>query len=219
MSIAIDGLHKSFHTPVGAKIVLAGVSLFVGDGSVACLSGSNGCGKTTLLKIASTLALPDLGSVLINGVSTESPPGAARSVIGFVGSGERGFYEALSVRDNLLFFGRMHGVASVELSGRIYSLASLFGITSWLGEHIAHCSSGVRRKAAFIRAALSRPSVYLIDEFSASLDDTSRQAACAFVRAEAARGCSCLVVSHDADDCKMLEASPYILDNGLVRPA
>jgi len=215
MSIEISGIFKSF----GAKTVLRGASLFVPDGSAACLGGANGCGKTTLLKILSTLSLADAGEVLVNGVSAESFPIAARAQMAFVASGEGGFYESLSLQNNLLFFGRMRNVRDTLLKGRIKELAKRFGIVEWLGEAVSHCSSGIRRKAAILRSALYKPSVYLIDEFSESLDDNSREAVCAFFREEMARGCACLIVSNHSIDAKMLNASMCRLNDGEIKPA
>jgi len=204
MSISIKDIYKAF----GAKRVLSGASLFVPDGAAACLQGPNGCGKTTLLKIVSTLALPDKGKV--NSRSEE---------LAYIASGEGGFYQTLTLWDNLLFFGRMRGISDNQLKESIGSLAERFGITEWLKAPLSHCSSGIRRKAAVLRAALAKPMVYLIDEFSASLDETSREIVCEFLRDEIKRGCACLVVSHDPLDGKRLNAAMYQLDDGVIKPA
>ncbi len=206
MSISAHEIYKSFSVPGGTKKVLTGASIFVPDGTIACLIGPNGCGKTTLLKIVSTLALPDKGKV-----------DGARKDISFIGSGEGGFYEALSLKDNLFFPGRMRRITEVALKERIIALCGRFGISPWLNEPLSHCSSGIKRKAAFVRAALATPRTYIIDEFSASLDETSRESVCAFLREETARGCSCLAVSHDPLDQERLGAVTYRMDNGQVK--
>jgi ABC-type multidrug transport system ATPase subunit len=155
--------------------------------------------------------------VSINGISAESFPIAAREQMAFIASGEGGFYESLSMQDNLLFFGRMRNVRDTLLKERIRELAGRLGILEWLAAPVSHCSSGIRRKASILRSALAKPSVYIIDEFSESLDDRSRESVCEYLREEISGGCACLVVSNGPLDGKMLNAAMYRLEDGVIK--
>src|SRR5215210_6835506 len=104
-AVEVDDAVREF----GAVRALDGVSLEVRPGEVHALLGPNGAGKTTLLRLLTGLATPTAGYVSVLGASAAA--GARlQSQVGFVPSGDRTFYERLSGEENLLFFGRMHGL-------------------------------------------------------------------------------------------------------------
>lgn len=194
-------LSKTYPLKGGYKPVFSGISLEIGSGEIFALTGPNGSGKTTLLKILSTLVLPTGGSAEIEGFDIRLHPGRVRGITGFVNGSENGFYQALSVRDNLLFFGRIYGLNSEICSNKVSTLIELLGMAEWSGMPVSKCSSGIRQRAGIARAFLSSPRILLIDELSRSLDEDSKQSVKRYIKEyiKGSGGCA-LLATHDGSE-------------------
>lgn len=212
MSIEIVKLFKTFHAEKYPRPVLRGVTLAVRPGEIVALRGSNGAGKTTLLKILAGLIVPDSGEVSL-------PP---RQAVGFVADADRSFYQILTLRQNISFYGALFGVPRVEMMRRLAALAPVFGIEDSLDISAGHCSTGIRQRAALVRALTTEPSVLLLDEATRSLDEEASGAISKYLRALAdTRRLCMLVATHDpawapryADASALLADGQLILDGG-----
>jgi ABC-2 type transport system ATP-binding protein len=195
---------------------LGGVSLDVRPGEIVGLLGPNGAGKTTLLKILSTLVLPDAGVAEIGGIDVVRDPARARSVLAPVTADERSLDWRLSARENLRFFGVLHGMHGDALQRRITELLEGVELVEAGDKLVGAYSSGMRQRLLIARALLSRPRALLLDEPTRSLDPLAARAFRDFLRHEVSgrHGCAVLLATHDPDEALDLCDRIAILDKG-----
>jgi ABC-2 type transport system ATP-binding protein len=200
---------------------LGGVSLDVRAGEIVGLLGPNGAGKTTLLKILSTLVLPDSGSAEIAGFDVLREPARARRVLAPVTADERSLDWRLSARENLRFFGVLHGLHGAVLEARVADLLAGVELSDAGEKLVGAFSSGMRQRLLIARALIARPQALLLDEPTRSLDPLAARAFRDFLRHEVAgrQGCAVLLATHDPDEALDLCDRIAILDRGLLRAA
>ena len=217
MSLKIKELSKIFKTPHGARTVLSRLELEIGRGELFALMGANGCGKTTLLKLISTLILPTSGEVFVCGINTAVSPRETIARTGLVSDADGSFYQMLSAEENLKFFARLYGISEKNASARIEYLLGKFKIQDYAKERFAHLSSGIKQRLAFARALVHGPEILLIDEAARSLDEDSLNEISAYIKEECAQGgMSCLTVTHDKAWAKKYCSRVGLLDGGRV---
>ncbi len=163
LAIQVVGLQKGF----GEYPVLWDLDLSVRWGQFLVIFGANGVGKTTLLKILSTQARPDAGRVYIGGMDVRSNAVALRRNLGVVAHRNL-LYEDLTPYENLLFFGRMFALK--DLRKRIEEVLGLIGLQRRAHRRVRTLSHGMQKRLAVARAILHQPSVLLLDEPEAGLD-------------------------------------------------
>ncbi len=157
----------------GETRALDDVSFEVPSGSVLVLLGPNGSGKTTTLKLVSTMLLPDEGRVLVQGADTTNDADGVRVRVGFAVATERSFFPRLSARENLDFFAALDDIPKKARPERVDELLRS-DRPARLGRHAGdevlerHVSA-----AGIARALLKKPSVVLLDEPTRSLDPGS----------------------------------------------
>lgn len=157
----------------GKQAALDGASILVEAGEFVALLGPNGAGKTTLFQLLSGLFVADEGSIRVAGCDYRNSPVEALAQLGIV------FQQPtldldLTVRANLMFHARLHGLGS---KGKLLIDESLqrFGITDHANKPCRSLSGGNRRKVELARALLHKPSVLLMDEATVGLDPASRR--------------------------------------------
>ncbi len=225
--IRIVGLTKRFavrrgwrqllsRTPRRMTTALGGVSIEARAGEIVGLLGPNGAGKTTLLKILSTLVLPDGGRAEIAGYDIVRDAALARQVLAPVTADERSLEWRLSARENLRFFGVLHGLAGAALNARISELLAGVDLADAGDKLVGAVSSGMRQRLLIARALLSKPQALLLDEPTRSLDPLAARAFRDFLRQEVAgrQGCAVLLATHDPDEALDLCDRIAILDKG-----
>ncbi len=154
----------------GERVALAGVSLAVNAGRIEALLGPNGAGKTTLVRVLTGLVKPDSGEASVLGVDTWECPRELRARMGLVPSGDRSLYLRISGLENLMFFGRLHGMSKRQATARAWELLELVGLTDSARLRSAFYSHGMQKRLSIARALLTEPSVLLIDEATHDLD-------------------------------------------------
>ncbi|MEO8536738.1 MAG: ATP-binding cassette domain-containing protein [Betaproteobacteria bacterium] len=166
--IEIDALSKSFGKS-GEVQAVRGVSFNAPDGAITGLLGPNGAGKTTLLRMIATLVVPDAGHGRVGGLDVVDDRYAVRRCIGVL-SDARGLYPRLTARENVRYFGRLHGLAGRALDARIDGLFATLGLTSLAERRTAGFSQGEKMKVAIARALVHDPDTILLDEPTNGLD-------------------------------------------------
>jgi sodium transport system ATP-binding protein len=163
--IEARNLRKQF----GAVAALRDVSLRAPDGQITGLLGPNGAGKSTTLRILYTVLKPNSGDALIDGVSAVDSPLEARKNIGVLSHGA-GIYPNLTARENILYFGALHGLPRPEREARAEELIKLLEMEEFADRIAKGFSQGQKIKSALARAIIHRPRNVLLDEPTNGLD-------------------------------------------------
>ena len=209
--IEVRELHKSF----GAVTALAGASLFAADGRITGLLGPNGAGKTTLLRILYTVLKQDEGEALVDGLDTLDSPLAVRRRIGVL-SDSHGLYPRLTARENIHYFGRLHGMSDELLRERSDELLSVLDMRDIADRRTEGFSTGQRVKVAIARALVQKPQNVILDEPTSGLDVPSTRAMREFIRSLRDQGACVLFSSHIMQEVAALCDHIVILSEGRV---
>jgi ABC-2 type transport system ATP-binding protein len=193
------------------------VSLRVPAGSVHALLGPNGAGKTTLLRMLCGLVEPASGRVRVAGLDSATDSVEVRRRIGFVPSGDRSFYLRLSGHENLVFFGRLHGLRRREASRRATDVIARVGLADAARRRVGLYSHGMHKRLSVARALMIEPPVLLVDEATHDLDPGGATQVQALVRAAADQGAAVLWATQRLDEIRDFADRVTVLGQGRVR--
>jgi sodium transport system ATP-binding protein len=158
-------LRKTF----GAITAIGDVTLRAADGRITGLLGPNGAGKSTTLRILYTVLKPDSGDASIDGISVIRDPLEARRHMGVLSHGA-GIYPNLTARENIVYFGALHGLERAEREARAAELIKLLEMEEFADRIAKGFSQGQRIKSALARALVHKPRNVLLDEPTNGLD-------------------------------------------------
>jgi sodium transport system ATP-binding protein len=171
--IVVQQLRKQFTQGRGNKArtvqAVQGVDFSAADGCITGLLGPNGAGKTTTLRIAAALIEPDSGRVLVDGIDVVQRPTQALARMGVL-SDARGLYPRLTARENIVYYGRLHGLSPNAAAQRAEVLARTLDMTPLLDRRTEGFSQGERMKTALARALVHNPPNIVLDEPTNGLD-------------------------------------------------
>ncbi len=171
--IEVQGLTKTFTQGSGRKKrtvdAVQGVTFTAADGCITGLLGSNGAGKTTTLRMVAALIEPDAGRVLVDRVEVARQPEIALARMGVL-SDARGLYPRLTARENIVYFGRLHGMSREAAEDRVRDLAHMLDLRGLLDRRTEGFSQGERMKTALARALIHDPPNIILDEPTNGLD-------------------------------------------------
>jgi sodium transport system ATP-binding protein len=145
------------------------VSFHCAPGEVLGLLGPNGAGKTTTLRLLATALTPDQGTAFVNGVDIVKEPMLARRQIGFL-SGTTGLYGRLTGRENVEYFGRLHGMAEAHVQRRCNELFEQLQLGEFAHKRTDEMSTGMKQRCSIARAVVHEPKVIILDEPTSGLD-------------------------------------------------
>ena len=200
----------------GETRALDEVSLRVMSGSVLVLLGPNGSGKTTTLKLISTMLLPDAGRVLVQGADTMKEPYAVRARVGFAVAEERSFFPRLSARENLDFFAALDEIPRRERGERIEQLLDQTGLLEAADTLVMKFSSGMYQRLGIARALIKKPSVVLLDEPTRSLDPGSAALFWNLVRELPVRDATVILATHNFNEAVAVGNHVAVLFHGAL---
>ena len=163
--IEVRDLHKAF----GTVKAVDGVGFAARDGEITGLLGPNGAGKTTTLRMLYTLMRPESGRVLVDGRDVAADPEAARRALGVLPDA-RGVYKRLTARENIRYFGELHGMSRAAIDERTRMLAEALQMQDFLDRQTEGFSQGQRTKTAIARALVHDPRNVILDEPTNGLD-------------------------------------------------
>ena len=171
--IEVQGLSKRFTQGRGRgqKVVQAvqDLGFRAADACITGLLGPNGAGKTTTLRMVAALLRPDAGRITVDGIDVAQSPQQALARMGVL-SDARGVYPRLTARENIVYYGRLHGLAREEASARAEHLADMLEMRPLLDRRTDGFSQGERMKTALARALVHDPSHIILDEPTNGLD-------------------------------------------------
>ena len=212
--IVVDDLVKRFGRK-GEVAAVDGASFVARDGAITGLLGPNGAGKTTLLRMLATLVVPDRGSAQVDGLDIVRDRYRVRQRIGVL-SDARGLYARLTARENVRYYGRLHGLSGPALEARIDELIATLNLDQLADRRTQGFSQGERMKVAIARALVHDPAALLLDEPTNGLDIMSTRGLRDLLRALRAAG-KCIVFStHVMQEVSALCDTIVILGHGRV---
>ena len=207
--IAVHGLEKSFKD----VHVLRGVNLEIARGSIFALLGSNGSGKTTTVKILSTLLKADAGTVLVNGYDVAAHGAQVRESISLTGQ-FTAVDEILTGRENLVLMARLRRQPD---PGRIAAdLLARFSLTDAGGRRVATYSGGMKRRLDIAMSLIGDPPIIFLDEPTTGLDPQARLEVWDTVKGLASRGTTVLLTTQYLDEAEQLADRIAVLHEGTI---
>lgn len=210
--IELNGVAKTFD---GAIHALQDVSFSVPTGTVCGLLGHNGAGKTTAIKILSTLLRPTSGHAIVAGYDVVRDPDRVRESIGTTGQVTALDWE-LTGRENLVLFGRLRGMRRKDARLRADVLIDQFDMEDAADRRVITYSIGMMRRIDIAAALVVSPKVLFLDEPTTGLDPRSRRAVWDTVASLSAQGATVLLTTQYLEEADALSDSIVVIDHGRV---
>ncbi|NYE96691.1 ABC-2 type transport system ATP-binding protein [Psychromicrobium silvestre] len=208
-AIRVTGMEKSY----GSLQVLRGVDFEVARGSIFALLGSNGAGKTTMVKILSTLLKPDAGTATVEGFDVTTEPLEVRQSISLTGQ-FAAVDEILSGRENLVLVAKLRHLKD---PGQIADeLLARFDLTDAGSRKVATYSGGMRRRLDISMSLIGQPKVIFLDEPTTGLDPEARLEVWQVVQELANQGTTVLLTTQYLDEAEQLADRIAILHQGRI---
>lgn len=202
----------------GTARVLDNVDLSVSPGTVVRVAGDNGVGKTTLLRIATGMVVPEGGTVRVAGLHPDRDRRAYHGSLGFLAAGDRGLYARLTVRENLEFAA---GIAFLRRARRrdvIDAAVERFGLAAFQRRRVDRLSMGQRQRVRLGLALLHEPRLALFDEPRTSLDEAGVELLTDTLDEVTSRGGAAVWCTPTGDDTSLPFDHAYELHDGKLRP-
>jgi sodium transport system ATP-binding protein len=191
------------------------VSFDARDGEITGLLGPNGAGKTTTLRMLYTLMRPDEGRVLVDGLDACAQPGDVRRRLGVLPDA-RGVYKRLTARENIAYFGQLHGMDAAAIAARVERLVAALGMQDFIDRRTEGFSQGQRTKTAIARALVHAPRNVVLDEPTNGLDVMTTRSMRRFLQELKAEGCCVLFSSHIMQEVAALCDRIVVIAQGRV---
>ncbi len=209
--IEVKNLHKSF----GDVKAVKGVTFTARDGEITGLLGPNGAGKTTTLRMLYSLLPPDQGEIRIDGLDPTRSAMEIKRTLGVVPD-SRGLYSRLTARENITYYGELHGMSKKAIQQRIDHLTETLDMGDFIDRRTEGFSQGQRVKVAIARAMVHEPQTILMDEPSNGLDVMTTRALRHYIRSLRDEGHSVVLSTHIMQEVAALCDRIVIIAKGEV---
>ncbi len=216
--IVAENLHKAFKTKTGLIHAVQNVGFQAEDGRITGLLGPNGAGKTTTMRMLYTLMAPDQGRVLVDGIDAAVDPVAVRRQLAVLPD-SRGVYKRLTARENIAYFGQLHGLSAARIRERTKVLSTALEMDDILDRQTEGFSQGQRTKTAIARALVHDPRNVILDEPTNGLDVMTTRALRGFLRGLRDEGRCVVFSSHIMQEVAALCDHVVIIAQGTVMAA
>jgi ABC-2 type transport system ATP-binding protein len=208
-ALEVSELHKSY----GANQALRGVSFRLETGERLALLGPNGAGKTSLIRCLCGLTKPDRGSIRLLG--RKLPRRGGREAIGLVPQ-DIALYTDLTARENLVAFGRFHGLRGSVLKKRVEWALNWTGLADSANSLVGTFSGGMKRRVNIACGVLHSPKIVLLDEPTVGVDPQSRERIFEMLDLLSEQGTAILLTTHHLDEAETKCDRIVIIDHGQV---
>ena len=209
--IRVSNLYKSF----GEVKAVQGISFDARDGEVTGLLGPNGAGKTTTLRMLYSLLPPDAGEIRIDDLDPTRDAMAIKDTIGVVPD-NRGLYARMTARENIHYYGELHGMKDADIRKRIEEFVEILDMSDFIDRRAAQFSQGQRVKVAIARAMVHDPQTVLMDEPSNGLDVMSTRELRKYILGLKAAGHSVVLSTHIMQEVAALCDRVVIIAGGKI---
>src|SRR5712691_5898898 len=191
-----------------------GVTFDVPEGEIFGLLGPNAAGKSTLIRMMTTLLVPTSGTATVNGFDVTKNANGVRESIGVIPQALTTDLE-LSVEENLLIFAKLYGVPRETRERLITQLLEFVELTQWREAQVKNLSGGMRRRVEIARGLVHEPSIFFLDEPTTGLDPVSRVNVWEMLkRIKSERQLTILITTHYMDEADKLCDRIAIVDHG-----
>jgi ABC-2 type transport system ATP-binding protein len=209
IALQADALAKTYR---GAAVpAVAGIDLSIAHGEFFGLLGPNGAGKTTTLSMLCGLVNPTAGRVRVDGRDLADP--AARRMLGLVPQ-DIALYGSLTVRENLRYFGRMHGLRGPRLAERVETCLAMVALADGADRRVDQLSGGMKRRANLAAGVIHEPAILLLDEPTVGVDAQSRNAIFDTLALLADAGLTIVYTTHYMEEAERLCRRIAVMDRG-----
>ena len=208
-AIHVQGIEKSYDE----LHVLRGVDFDVAPGSIFALLGSNGAGKTTMIRILSTLLKPDAGTATVVGIDVTTDPARVREVISLTGQ-FAAVDEILTGKENLVLVARLRHLTGPEQVAD--DLLARFSLTDAGSRRVATYSGGMRRRLDIAMSLIGQPRVLFLDEPTTGLDPEARIEVWSVIKELATQGTTILLTTQYLDEAEQLADRIAVLHQGRI---
>lgn len=206
--LVLDALHKRY----GDVVALDGCSLTVGRGQMLGFLGPNGAGKTTAMRTIFGLVVPDKGRVEWEGLPIDH---RVRLRFGYMPE-ERGLYPRMTVFDQIVYFGRLHGMSGPDARTSAGRLLDEFGLGSRKDAKVDELSHGNQQRVQLAVALIHDPELLVLDEPFSGLDPVATAALAEVLQHRAEQGAAVIFSSHQLDVVEHLCEDVVIINRGRV---
>ena len=215
MGIAVRAVTKELK----GRLILDRVDLEVPRGTLAVLEGSNGTGKTTLIRTLATVVAPDSGTAVVNGFDVVNQSLEVRRSIGVSFANDRSLYWRINAFENLELFGKIAGLSKAAISGRSADLVEQLRLGGVATLQVSRLSTGQRQRLMVARALLTDPAVILLDEPFRGIDEEGLHSIVELVTDRVANGATALIVAPLIDAIVPVADAIYRIREGAIRQA
>ncbi|MFH1321777.1 MAG: ABC transporter ATP-binding protein [Bacteroidota bacterium] len=194
---------------------LKGINLSVFEGEFFGLLGPNSAGKTTLISIFCGLLKISHGEVFVNNINVNRHPGKIKKLIGLIPQ-EIALYPSLTIKENLRYFGQLHGIYGKELNNRIDESLSIVRLTGHSDKLVSKCSNGIKRRANLIAGLIHKPAIVFLDEPTLGVDAQSRNLIFEYLKQLNNTKTTIIYTTHYMEEVENLCSRIVIIDNGKI---
>ena len=210
--LVVDSVAHRF----GDLTAVDGVSFRIAPGETYGLLGPNGAGKTTTISMVAGLLAADRGTVTVAGEAMGPRSVAPKRHLGLVPQ-DLAIYPELSARENLMFFGRLQGMAGPTLKSRVAEVLELLGLADRAKDPTKEFSGGMKRRLNIGVGLLHHPALLILDEPTVGVDPQSRNAILESVEALSVEGMAVLYTTHYMEEAERLCDRIGIIDSGRLQ--
>jgi len=210
--LVLERLHHRWNGP--KPPVLSNVNLTLHAGEVTWIGGRNGVGKTTLLRLAAGILLPQRGSVRMGELTPTAKSGRYQRRIGYLSAGDRGLHARMRVRQQLDYWARLAYVPRAHRAMLVAAVLGHFGLRELSEQRVDRMSMGQRQRIRLAMAFLHEPRVLLLDEPRNSLDDEGYTLLGSQIERVTAAGATVLWCSPRGEDRVLTCDAGYTLEGG-----
>lgn len=211
--IDVQNLVKRYRT--SHEEALKGVSLSVNAGEFFGLLGPNAAGKTTLISIMCGLVNITEGSVIVRDMNINKNPGGIRNLIGLVPQ-DIALYPSMTIRENITFFGQMHGLRKKRLKDRLDFCLNVVKLEGHANKKVSQCSGGIMRRANLMAGLIHEPELVFLDEPTVGVDAQSRNLIAEYVQELNRAGTTIVYTTHYMEEAQEMCHRVVIIDNGII---
>jgi ABC-2 type transport system ATP-binding protein len=191
------------------------ISLEVKEGEIFGLLGPNGAGKTTTISMIASLLRPDTGKIYIDSLDIETDLKKIKKMMGVVPQ-EMAFYEELSAKENLIFWGKLQGVVRKTLEERIRFYLEKTGLLGRENDPLKKYSGGMKRRINLIIGLIHQPKLLLLDEPTIGIDVQTRLNIYEIIKEASSQGTTILYTTHNLQEAEELCHRIGIMDQGKI---